>query len=285
MTPDTWTNPDYHWQPPAGQLYTYDPAKANQLLDAAGYKLVNGVRLEKNGKPVTLRLWASSETPEEQTMASLIVGYFRALGIKINYQVMDEGVFYQRIWNYAGSTFKPDFDMYVWDWDGYIDPGDTLASFTTSQIESWNEMAWSYPPYDKVVAEQSAVLDPQQRAPLVWKAQQLFYEQSPIGIGAGLLGQDRSDQRLALAGPGADQPRRRPGVLHHVQPGQLSRPQARCGHEHIFDRQERRDRRCGGGHRGGRAGRRVRTAAPPAFSRRGVDSSPDRGIHRRPRTG
>ena len=180
MTPNTWTDPDYHWQPPAGQLYTYDPAKANQLLDAAGYKLVNGVRLEKNGKPVTLRLWASSETPEEQTMASLIVGYFRALGIKINYQVMDEGVFYQRIWNYAGSTFKPDFDMYVWDWDGYIDPGDTLASFTTSQIESWNEMAWSYPPYDKVVAEQSAVLDPQQRAPLVWKAQQLFYEQSPM---------------------------------------------------------------------------------------------------------
>ncbi|MEI6452397.1 MAG: ABC transporter substrate-binding protein, partial [Actinomycetes bacterium] len=32
----------YHWEPPADSLFTYDPAKANELLDAAGYKDVNG---------------------------------------------------------------------------------------------------------------------------------------------------------------------------------------------------------------------------------------------------
>ena len=28
MTPDSWVDPDYHWQPPADVLFTYDPAKA-----------------------------------------------------------------------------------------------------------------------------------------------------------------------------------------------------------------------------------------------------------------
>ena len=49
---------DYHWEPPVGEAYTYDPVKAGQLLDAAGYKEVNGVRLDHNGKPIKLRLWA-----------------------------------------------------------------------------------------------------------------------------------------------------------------------------------------------------------------------------------
>ena len=28
MTPNTWFDPDYHWQPPADQLYSFDAAKA-----------------------------------------------------------------------------------------------------------------------------------------------------------------------------------------------------------------------------------------------------------------
>ncbi len=39
LPPNTWLNPDYHWQPPAGQAYTFDLAKASQLLTAAGYPL------------------------------------------------------------------------------------------------------------------------------------------------------------------------------------------------------------------------------------------------------
>jgi ABC-type transport system substrate-binding protein len=112
--------------------------------------------------------------------ASLIAGWLKDVGIKVKYQVMDEGIFYDRIWAYDGDTFKPDFDLYIWDWDGYIDPGDTLASFTSSQIESWNEMAWSDAEYDEVVAQQASVIDPEERAPLIWEAQRIFYEQSPM---------------------------------------------------------------------------------------------------------
>ncbi len=181
MTPDSWVDPDYHWQPSAEQQYAYDPARAKDLLDAAGYKDVNGdgIREGKDGKPIKLRLWARAESPESQKTGSLLTGWFRDLGLKIEYQVMDDGIYYDSIWAYKGNTYSPDFDMYLWNYDGYADPGDTLASFTTAQIQNWNEPCWSNAEYDRVVDAANSELDQQKRKDLVWQAQQIFYEQSP----------------------------------------------------------------------------------------------------------
>ena len=43
----------------------FDPAKASQLLTAAGYPLKNGVRLNKQGKPITLRLYSPTDSDAE----------------------------------------------------------------------------------------------------------------------------------------------------------------------------------------------------------------------------
>ena len=162
-------------------MYTFDPAKANQLLDAAGYKDGDGdgMREDKSGKPIKLRLWARAESPESQKTGSLLASWLGDLGLKIQYQVMDDGIYYDSIWAYEGDTYSPDFDMYLWDWDGYADPGDTLASFITSQIENWNEPCWSNAEYDAAVDEANTTLDPEKRKELVWRAQQIFYEESP----------------------------------------------------------------------------------------------------------
>ena len=137
------------------------------------------MREDKDGKPIKLRLWARAESPESQKTGSLLTGWFRDLGLKIEYQVMDDGIYYDSIWAYQGNTYSPDFDMYLWNYDGYADPGDTLASFITAQIENWNEPCWSNAEYDAVVAEANTTLDPEKRKELVWRAQQIFYEQSP----------------------------------------------------------------------------------------------------------
>ena len=90
IPPNYYQDPDWHWEPPADVKYTYDPEKAKQLLDAAGYTDTDGdgVR-EYKGKPIELRLIARSESTEEQQMAKLIAGWFKDVGIKVKLEVMD----------------------------------------------------------------------------------------------------------------------------------------------------------------------------------------------------
>ena len=57
------------------------------MLDAAGYPLKNGVRVNKQGKPIVLRLWARSDDVPSQNSGKLVTGWFRQLGLKINFQV------------------------------------------------------------------------------------------------------------------------------------------------------------------------------------------------------
>jgi peptide/nickel transport system substrate-binding protein len=181
MPPNSWHDPDYSWQPPDGVRRDFDPAKARQLLDAAGYKMgPNGVRLDKQGNPIVLRLWATASNIQGQREAKLIAGWFRDVGIKLKLAVYDSGVYDDRIWNYEGDTFVPDFDMYIWTWDGFLDPGQTLDCFTTSQIENWNDPAWSNKEFDRLDELQSSTLDPNQRAEVIKQMQEVMYQDCPV---------------------------------------------------------------------------------------------------------
>jgi len=179
LPPDTWSDPDYHWQPPADRLYTYDPAEAGRLLDQAGYvRGPGGFRLYK-GKPISLRLWAMTDSPQAQAEGRLITGWFEQLGLKITFSVLDRGAQQAHLWNYKGNIYAPDFDMYIDDWAGYSDPGQTLACETTPQIGYANEPCWSNAEYDRLCDEQAATLDRQRRKDIIWHMQQIMYEQTP----------------------------------------------------------------------------------------------------------
>ena len=179
LPPGTWKDPDFHWQPPAGQAYTFDLAKAGQLLDQAGYRRGAGGIRQYHGKPISLRLWATTESSPEQTDLKLLAGWFKKLGLKTVLSILDPGALQARIWNFQGNTYVPDFDMYVWDWAGYSDPGQTLSAEISAQIGNTNEPCWSNAEYDALNSRQAATLDANARKDLIWKMQQIMYEQTP----------------------------------------------------------------------------------------------------------
>jgi len=179
LPPNTWSNPDYHWQPPANVAYTFDLAKAGQMLTAAGYPLKNSVRVDKQGKPISLRLYAATADAQGQAIVKLIAGWLQQLGLNVKLAIIDDGTLINDIYNYKGNNPAPNFDMVVWWWYGWFDPGQTMNALMTSQIGNLNEPYWSNAEYDKLGGAQVAATDPQQRQTIVFQMQQLMYQQSP----------------------------------------------------------------------------------------------------------
>ena len=165
------SDPDYYDPTPTGtgrrrpaRPTRFDLAKASQMLTAAGYPLKNGVRLNKQGKPIVLRLCARSEPPAEPAAGKLIAGWFAQLGLKIKLSVHRRRRAHDRHLQLRASTFKPDYDMFLWDWGGGPDPNFILSVFTTAQINNWSDCAWSEPAYDRLFLEQQTTIDPTKRA-------------------------------------------------------------------------------------------------------------------------
>ena len=101
----------YAWDPSSTETVGYDPVRANQLLDQAGYpKGTDGMRKGSGGQPLTLRLFGETQRPEDTQNAALIEGWLQALGTKVNTSIMDQGKVGD---NETAGTFDLAFDSWI----------------------------------------------------------------------------------------------------------------------------------------------------------------------------
>ena len=117
--------------------------------------------------------------PRPRARASSSPAGSRSIGLKIRFEVVDNGVASDAMYAWKGDSPAPDYDMILWFWDGYYDPGSTLQCFTTSQIGWWNEVYWSNAEYDELCEQQGRELDPQKRAEQIWRMQEVMYAREP----------------------------------------------------------------------------------------------------------
>lgn len=172
---------DYHWDPGAA-TYPFDLEGAKAALDAAGYKDTNGdgIREGKDGKPIRLELLARNESIMSQQSGKFIAGWFKGIGLDIEFQVVSEAALSDKVWNTVDGKVQPDYDMLLWGWVGDADPNFLASISTSDQAGMWNQSVWSDPEYDALFAQQARELDPQKRKEAIWKMQQIVYEQSPF---------------------------------------------------------------------------------------------------------
>jgi peptide/nickel transport system substrate-binding protein len=174
---------DYHWEPPADVKYTYDPERAKSDLDAAGYTDTNGDGIrDYKGKPIELRLWSREQSISSQSAGKFIAGWLQAVGLKIDYSVMDENAIGAAQTNFTGKNgdvYAPDFDLFLWGWGGDADPNYILSVMTTGAIGSWSDCAWSNEEYDRLFLEQQTTIDLQKRIAIVHRMQEIIYDESP----------------------------------------------------------------------------------------------------------
>ncbi len=164
------------WQAsiPAGQQLDADPARAESMLDAAGYrKGSDGIRVSPNGKPLSFRLIAIQATDVDVRAAQLFVSAAKAVGIKLSLQTLDETT----LGNIVYNSDAPNWDLFVWGWDSSTPDADYLLGVPlTSQIGNNNDVYYSNPTYDALYEKQATTLDETKRRDLVDQMQLMYYE-------------------------------------------------------------------------------------------------------------
>ncbi len=174
----------WHWQVPAGQEVTYDPQKAKQILEDAGYTDGDGdgVREDAEGRKLDFRFVTLNEYPEDQAAGKMIVSWCADIGVKLRLDQKDEGAFGDEVYDDA------DYDLFIWSWRGDIDPGFMLSTFTTTQILNWGDSQYSDPDYDRLFTAQAQALDPEKpddptaRRAVTDKMQAMLYRDTPYVI-------------------------------------------------------------------------------------------------------
>lgn len=154
--------------------FPYDPAKANEMLDAAGYKDTNGdgIREMPDGsRPLTFRLnWPSSSVVGPR-MSELLGEMWKEIGITIEPQAVEDDALT------AKCCPALDYDIMIWGWVADPDPNTLLIIPTTDQIATgYNETGYSNPHYDELYQQQGVELDHAKRKAMVWEMQKIVHD-------------------------------------------------------------------------------------------------------------
>ena len=167
--------------PAADVQRSFDLAKADEKLTAAGYvKDASGQRLDKEGKPIRLRMtWPASES-ELATAAQFVSEWWGELGITVDAGVTEDDTL---LVDLTPPEYDPpgkaDFDTYMWGWVGDVDPTSLLEPFTTDQIGGSSDTFWSNARFDELFKLQGQTLDETERKAMLQEMQEIFYREVP----------------------------------------------------------------------------------------------------------
>lgn len=161
---------------------TYDPEKAKQLLDAAGYKVgADGIRETADGKKLSFRLFARSDSDTSVKSVEFIQGYLKAVGIETEVKAVSSDALTEIIG-------QGNFDMFEWGWVVEPDPNYQLSTFTCANrsykdggeiLANLSDSFYCDEEYDALFEQQSLETDTAKRAELVKQMQNKLYDDAP----------------------------------------------------------------------------------------------------------
>lgn len=171
----------FHYQPET--RYDFDIAKANQMLDAAGYRRgADGIRRMPDGtRPLSFRFFARAESKPSQTTMDYVKEWFSQVGVQIIPKTISED-------QLTEAVTTGDFDLFEWGWVVEPDPDFQLSVFTCAQRSTkeggevqagLSDGFYCNPQYDALYTKQKTQIDVTDRAVTVKAAQKLLYDDVP----------------------------------------------------------------------------------------------------------
>ncbi len=174
---------NWHYEPTAGELFSYDKEAANALLEAGGYRYTidsPSVRvatadsyavqagLVDEGTLLVYHMAVRQEYPEERQIAQYLQDEWAQIGIMIDYDVMTEAALGSLVYSYA-------YDTAIWYWSSDPDPNYILFCLSEAAISGWNDIMYDNPDYEQNYTASVQELDVGLRETYVDSCQRIFY--------------------------------------------------------------------------------------------------------------
>lgn len=157
--------------------YPYDPKKAAEILDEAGYELgEDGFRTDPDGDEWTLNMDYPAGNKLREQAAPLIKEFLEDVGIKINLREPKEMSTYVA----ELADDDTDWDLYLIGWNLDLKDPDPLGLWGIDNM--YNFSRWNNPKSDELLynaLEDSEALDQEKRTDIYADWQELFSEDLP----------------------------------------------------------------------------------------------------------
>jgi peptide/nickel transport system substrate-binding protein len=167
------------WSNPAVKPLPYDIAKANALLDAAGYKVGSGGIRVANGHQMKYTVYLSEDNQGAGIRAGQIMTTdFAKIGVKLVFQETDDDALNDDI---VADHYRK-FDLAMWGWDTLLDPTYILSAMTRAQWGDNSDSGYDNPVYNKLYREQADTLNVKKRRAIVYRMQKIVANARPYII-------------------------------------------------------------------------------------------------------
>ncbi|RLQ97198.1 oligopeptide ABC transporter substrate-binding protein [Falsibacillus albus] len=159
--------------------YKFDPEKAKQLLDEAGYKDVDGdgFREDPNGKKFVVNFaHYATGNPTYEARAKALTQYWEAVGLKTKLTMTDVNLYYDEL-----EKDDPSIEVFYGGWGVGADP-DQTALWGSKAV--WNYPRWVNEKSDQLLNDATDIdvvgtdQDKEKQIYLEW--QKLFNEEVPV---------------------------------------------------------------------------------------------------------
>lgn len=175
-------NTYWHYEPNATEKIQFDLEAAKELLNESFYRDTNGdgyrecmaesyavaEGLVPEGKPLVYEMLVRREYPEEKDIAMYLEDTWAQIGIRLNYETVDEAELSTQAYGYA-------YDTFIWYWSADIDPNYQLYVQTKAAWGGWSDNKYYNATYEQNYLNSVLELDKTQRKVYVDNCQRTNY--------------------------------------------------------------------------------------------------------------
>ncbi len=157
--------------------YGFDPAKAKQMLDDAGWKVgPDGIRV-KDGKRFSITLWTNAGNKIREAIIVAVQQFWKDVGVEVKTQTEEWGAFLKRIGATPDGT--RDYDAFLVGFQWGVDPNQKTMWASDG---GFNLNKYNNPQMDKILSDALNTLDQSKRKDLYFQMQQIVAEDVPSMI-------------------------------------------------------------------------------------------------------